>query len=763
MYLNVLRDTDIIKMDKLTGKVNSMVLNIEKRVYELLSQMTLEEKAAQTCMMRGVEYATKPSPLHICSVESDTDFDEARLAEDFGTDGMGCVHDMYSTPEAFNKIQKYFVEHTRLHIPVIFTGEALHGICGLRGTVFPTPTNLGATFNPELVREVGAAIGRETRALGMHEILSPNLDVAREPRWGRSEETFGEDTYLSCRMAEAIVQGEQKGDISRQDAVIAEPKHYCVHGIPEGGNNCAHARAGRREVESCYLPVFETAIKKGGAYNVMVSYNSVDSDPMMASSYYLKDILKDRMGLKGYTRSDWGGVERLRTQHFLVSTDKDAIEMAVMNGLDVQGCDYSPMFWKQTIVELVNEGRIPMGRLDDICARVLRVKFELGLFDNPYVDEENYKKVVHCAEHIEIARKAAEESLTLLKNDGTLPLKKDISSIALIGPSSNAQQIGGYSSIPQFHVSSVYEELKAAVGDSVEIRQHDGCFIREEGKWEIIEGQPHLRFNDNTVAKENIEEAVEIASGCDVIVAVCGDNIRTSGEGADRWELTLFGRQRELIERLSALGKPLVLVLENGRAIDLSKESEICNAILMTWFGGEMGAKPIVDALLGKVSPAGRLPLSQPRNTLAIPCYYSMLPGGAHAYIEGKRAALYEFGFGLSYTKFEYSDLMVEKLGGYDVRVSLNVKNIGDMDGDEVVQLYIDDVDSTMVTPPCLLKGFERVHIKVGETKRISMNLDFDSFKLMNRAYEWVVEPGRFRILVGASSRDIRLEGEVAF
>ncbi|MBQ3487067.1 MAG: glycoside hydrolase family 3 protein, partial [Clostridia bacterium] len=398
-----------------------MALSPLERAKDLTGRMSLEEKAAQTCMLRGVEYAAKPSPLHDCSVEPDTDFYYEKLLEDFGTDGFGFVHDMYATPAAFNRLQRHFMVTSRWGIPAIFTGEALHGITGLRGTVFPVPLGLGATFAPELVERVGGAIGAETRALGMQEILAPNLDVAREPRWGRIEETFGEDTYLSSRMAAAIIRGEQKGDISRPDAVAAEPKHYCVHGIAEGGTNCSHARAGRREVESCYLPVFEAGIREGGAWNVMVSYNSVDGDPLMCSEWYLKDVLKDRFGLKGYSRSDWWGVARLKNAHRVVSTDKDAICLAMNNGLDVQGCDYTPRFWKQTVVELVREGRLPMERLDDIVTRVLRVKFELGLFDRPYTDEAAWERVVRCREHRDLALEAARKSLVLLKNDGVLP------------------------------------------------------------------------------------------------------------------------------------------------------------------------------------------------------------------------------------------------------------------------------------------------------------------------------------------------------
>lgn len=735
-------------------------LPVEKRVADLLSRMTLEEKAAQTCMMRGVEYATRPDPKQNCSVEPETDFDEEALARDFAADGMGFIHDMYSLPVAFNKIQKYFIEHSRLGIPAIFTGEALHGISGVRGSVFPIPLNFGATFDPELVRQVGEAIGAETRSLGMHEILAPNLDVARELRWGRVEETFGEDTYLSSRMAAAIIQGEQKGNISRSDAVIAEPKHYCVHGIAEGGTNCAHARAGRREVESCYLPVFEAGIKEGGAYNVMVSYNAVDGDPMMCSEWYLKDVLKDRFALKGYSRSDWGGVGRLCGVFHMVPTPKDAIGLAMRNGLDVQGCDYPPTFWKQNVIELVREGKLSMERLDDIVSRVLRIKFELGLFENPYTDENNWENVIRCEKHRAVSHKVAQESMVLLKNNGILPLR-GLTSVALIGPSSASQKIGGYSSTPQFHIPSVYEELKEALGEDVKIRQCSGCAIWNEEGPRIVDGQPHLYSEAEEQISDELEEAVAIASQCDMIIMVGGDNTVTSGEGRDHCELTLAGRQRELIEKLAKLGKPLVLVLENGRPLELSRETELCDAIVMTFFGGETGAKAIAECLLGKISPSGRLPISLPRSSTRTPCYYSMHPGGERMFIEGPRDALYPFGFGLSYTSFAYSDLIVTKTGEYDVTVKCTVTNTGAMDGDEVVQLYLDDVESSVVTPLLLLKGFRRIHLKAGESKEVTFTLNWDSFKLMNARYEWVVEPGKFRICIGAASNDIRLEGEV--
>ena len=735
-------------------------LSPEARARDLVSRMSLAEKAAQTCMLRGVEYATKPSPKHDCSVDADTDFNYEKLLADFGTDGFGFVHDTYATPAAFNKLQRHFVESSRWGIPVIFTGEALHGISGLRGTVFPVPLNWGATFDPGLVERIGGAIGAETRALGMQEILAPNLDVAREPRWGRIEETFGEDTCLSSRMAAAIVRGEQKGDISRPDAVAAEPKHYCVHGIAEGGTNCSHARAGRREVESCYLPVFEAGIREGGAWNVMVSDNSVDGDPLMCSEWYLKDVLKERLGLRGYSRSDWWGVAKLKNGHRVVSTDKDAICLAMKNGLDVQGCDYTPQFWKQTVMELVEEGRLSMERLDDIVTRVLRVKFQLGLFDAPYTDENAWEQVVRCEAHRALALEAAEKSLVLLKNDGTLPLK-NVSSIALIGPSSGAQRIGGYSSIPQFHVPSVYEELKALVGETVTVRQCSGCGISSQTAPRTVDGQPHLNTKGEAAIEENLDEAVAIARECDVIVFVGGDDTVTSGEGRDRCELTLYGPQRQLLERLAELGKPLVLVLENGKPLELSQESGFCGSILMTFFGGEAGAKAIARALLGQISPGGKLPISLPRHSTRIPCYYSMLPGGDLQFLEGPKGPLYAFGHGLSYTSFEYSDLRIEKTGPTDAAVTCTVTNTGPMEADEVVQLYIEDVDSSVVTPLKLLKDFRRIRLAPGESREVRFDLGHDHFKLMDIRYNWTVEPGRFRILVGSGSEDIRLEGEV--
>jgi beta-glucosidase len=567
-------------------------------------------------------------------------------------------------------------------------------------------------------------------------------------------------------MGYQIITGEQKnGEFTRDDAVLTEPKHYCVHGIAENGINCANARAGKREIEQCYLPVFETAIVKAGAKNVMACYNAVDGEVVISSKHYLTDVLRGRFGMEGYVRADWGAIERLVKAHRTAATHEDAICDVFNAGMDMQGCsDYSNEFWQNTIVENVKNGRISEEKVNKSAYSVLLLKFKLGLFENPYADEEKYKSVIRCDEHKNLAYESAKQGMTLIENNGILPLDKNIKKIALVGPSSARQRVGGYSSIPYgYEVRSVYDELKDALGDEVEIYQNSGCGI-PKGVQAIRaeDGQHHLvEVCDEEDESGTIEDAVAAARKSDVIIFVGGDNTYTSGEGHDRSDLRLPGRQRELILELAKTGKPLVVVLENGRSIDLSAECGVSDAILISWFGGEFGAKAIVDTLLGKNNPAGRLPVSFPADSFRIPCYYSRLPNFFDNMFEGDRAARYHFGYGLSYTKFEYSDLVVEKTGTTAFKVSVSVKNIGDVDGDEVVQLYVNDIVSSVVTPLKLLQGFERISLKAGETKSVEFNLGFDAFKLLNKDYEWVVEDGDFEIMVGASSDDIRLKETV--
>ncbi len=853
-------------------------LSVSERVSDLLARMTDEEKVAQMDMIRGVELAKITHPAHFCSVDPRSDYDWEHVDETIGSRGMGFVHDVYSDAHVLNLLQKYFVEKTRLGIPCIFTGEALHGISYPGASSFPMPIALGATFDPDVTHRVGHAIGKETRTLGITEILAPNLDLAREPRWGRVEETFGEDTYLSSQMAYAIITGEQNhGDIQGLDGIVCEPKHYVGHGVPEGGTNCSPLHAGVREVETYYLPVFEAGIRKAGAYCAMAAYHNIDGEAVVASEHYLREVLKERFGMRGYVRADFGSVARLHHTHHMTAGDKDSISTAVNAGLDVQGFDYPNAIWQSKLLENIQDGTISREVIDEAVSRVLRVKFELGLFENPYVPEGREGEILRCEAHKAVSLEAARKAITLLQNkNNILPLKKD-AKIALLGPSSGVGRLGSYSSVPWgYRVPSVADEL-AAMGD-VCFRQCAGCSITDQDvdaipvswypdgvrmeyygeknfggepvgenvmpmvnfTWALAKPHRDLPFNNYSVRmttrlcpdvrgmfgtdvfdgkliftgnnsarvylngeriidgcrpgermpwvmvhlehgvsyevvvelpdigpnynltlsldnrSDSMEEAIGIARESDVAVIVCGDDKITSGEGMDRNDLCLYGRQQELIRRVAETGTPIVLVLENGKPIDLSAEVKLCDGILECWFIGEHGAHAIAEVLFGERAPAGRLPITFPKSVGSLPCYYNRLPGGSEHYLEGSRAPLFAFGHGLSYTHFTYSDLRVEQEGRYDFKVSVNVTNDGGMDADEVVQLYVRDVVSTIVTPDRQLAAFSRVHLKAGETRTVELSLGFDAFKLLNKKMEWVVEPGDFEIMAAASSVDVR-------
>lgn len=851
-----------------------------ERAEALLQRMTLEEKIAQMDMIRGVTMATRTHPAHFCAVDDASDFDWALAEELIGGKGIGFVHDVYGKPHVLNRLQRYLVEKTRLGIPAIFTGEALHGLACPGAMSFPMPIGLGAAFDPALTEEVGAAIAAETRALGIHEVLAPNLDVARDPRWGRVEETFGEDTFLCRCMARAIIRGEQGESVDAPDKVVAEPKHYLAHGFPEGGLNCASARAGEREILSEYLPVFEAGVREGGAYCAMAAYHSVDGTPLICSRHYLTEILKEQLGLRGYIRADFGAIYRLRHAHHMTDNDSDAIAMAVNTGLDVQGFDYSNEIWQGTLAALVNSGRVPSERIDDAVRRILFVKFEAGLFDHPYTDERRWQKVVRGETHKEICLRAARESMVLLKNDGVLPLC-GVRSVAVIGPSSARQRIGSYASVPYgYTVPSVYDELRRLLPAETKIRQEDGCGISERDyrtvpavwlpggvliryyadgdfkgrcagsarageirfNWMLAKPHPALPFrgygarmegvlrpnadfdgylllpsrdsvrlwldgalvidswgankqktpavrfrsaaeashafvieylNDgdgrdvafafSPHSSESMDRAVALAARADVAVLVCGDDTVTSGEGMDRCDLRLYGPQRELVRRVAEAAKKTVLVLEVGKPVDLTAEEPLMNAILLPWFGGELGARAIAEALLGAIDPSGRLPVSFPQNVGCLPCHYTRLPGGSPEYLECSAAPRYPFGYGLSYTRFTLSALSATVAGRNQARAVCTVANAGSRAGTAVLQMYVEDPVSSVVVPDLRLCAFRRVFLDAGESREITFLLGEDAFRLMNARREWTVEPGAFILHLGFSSADIRQSAEVVF
>ena len=737
-----------------------------ERAEDLLRQMTLEEKIAQLNITRGVSYSRESSANEgNCTIFDGDTIDMEKFASLVGDRGIGYIHDVYGDPKYKNEFQRYLVEKTRLGIPCIITAEALHGVTHNGASILPVPLVWSQSFDPDLLYAIGDVIARETHAVGHREILAPNLDVAREPRWGRTEETLGEDTCLSKTLAVALIRGEQKDDISRADSVITEPKHYVVHGMAEGGLNCAPARVGEREIETDYLPVFEAAIRDAGAYNVMACYNSIDSEVVISSRKYMTEVLKERLGLRGISRADWGAICRLITHHHTAEGYADAVEAVKLAGLDMQGCNDVPEAeYERIIRELVLDGTLTQESIDDSVRRILTMKFELGLFENPYVDEQAYKSILRCSAHKALSLRAAEEGIVLLKNDGVLPLSAQVRSIAVIGPSSAAQKIGGYSSTPVgYTIRSVYDEVKERFPTAV-VRQCDGCAITHrdgEDDVQYVDGQPHLTKTLDADIKDMLDTAADIAAQCDTAVLVCGDNNVTSGEGMDRCSVTLAGKQRELIRKVAQTGTPVILVLQNGKAVDLSEEKELCGAILAAGFGGEFGAKAITRVLAGDVNPAGRLSVSFPRKDGMFPCYYSRRCGGWPDYYEGASSPLFAFGHGLSYTTFAYSDLRVDKQDAATFAVSLRVRNTGARAGDEVVQLYIRDVVASVAMPQHLLKHFCRISLQPGEEKEVCFTVTADDLKLYNAAKEWVVEPGAFEIQIGASSADIRLTASV--
>lgn len=860
-------------------------LPIEERVQSLLSLMTMEEKAAQLDMLRGSEYTDRPHPIDQNSIHENANYRFDELGEKLGSVGIGFIHDNYGAPDKANALQKFIMDTHRLHIPAIFTGEALHGIAYPGASVFPTPLGLAASFDRDNVHQVGKRIGAETRAIGIHNIFAPNLDIGREPRWGRTEETFGEDTFLAAEMAAQIVSGEQGDKLSDDDAIISEVKHYCGHGVPEGGLNCAPTHAGLREVETEFLPVYESAIMRGGAYCAMASYNCIDSEVMIASRHYLTEVLRDRFHMKGFVRSDFGAVKRLQTLHMMTDNDLDSMEMAFNSGLDVQGFDFPNEVWQQGLCTLVREGRISEERLNEAVARVLRAKFELGLFEHPFTDEEKYRTVLRGDVSRQVNQRAAEEALVLLKNDGILPLSKDVRSVAVLGPGAKEQRIGGYSSKPfGYQIPTVAEEV-AALLPNAKVTAVSGCGIRDydfmpiprawynkpvsicfyagadfasepvgrmeseaihfnwaitkphasvpmqgygatfEGSFVVdkcslnlcyrpdaglafrtsdsvkvwIDGEllidgsgndrqqtPMARFpfkdkEEHTFRieyildtsgsefafgvcsgeTESIEMAVEAAKASDAVIVVVGDDTSICGECRDRAELKLFGQQQELVRAVAATGKPFVLVTVIGRPADLSEESTLANAILNAWYGGEWGAWAIVRAIFGESVPCGKLPISFPRSVGRLPDYYCRLPGKNTHYIEGSPDALYPFGYGLSYTSFEYSDLALESDAPASLKVTFKVKNVGQRASCAIPQVYVRDECSSVVTAMKLLKGFERVQLDAGEEKQVTVTLKEHAFSLFGLDMRWKVEPGWFEIMVGDSSDDIRLRGRV--
>ena len=731
--------------------------------------MTLEEKAAQMVCV----WNEKAAKL----VDAAGAFEPAKAARAFAAGhGLGQVGrpsdaggglGPRATAELSNAIQRFFVEKSRLGIPVIFHEECLHGQAARDATSFCQPIGLAATFDPELVESLYTMTALEARLRGAHQALTPVVDVARDPRWGRVEETFGEDPHLVSRMGVAAVRGFQ-GDATfkGKTRVIATLKHFAAHGAPESGLNCAPAEVSPHTLRDVILVPFRAAITEGGALSVMPSYNEVDGVPSHANVWLLRDVLRREWGFKGFAVSDyyavWEMADRPDTHgHHVARDKKEAATLAVRAGVNIELPE--PDCYLH-LVELVREGTLRESELDALVAPMLDAKFRLGLFDDPYVDPAEAERVVGCDAHRKLALRAARETITLLKNDGgLLPLDPSrLRSIAVIGPDAARPMLGGYSGVPK-QVVTVLEGIKAAVQGRVDVRYCEGCKITVGGSWtedRVVPGDPEED-------RRQIAEAVQVASGADVVVLAIGDNEQTSREGwgkkhlGDRASLDLVGRQEELAQALVATGKPVVVVLFSGRPASVRWIAEHVPAILECWYLGQEGGTAIADVLFGAVNPGGKLPITVPRSAGHLPAFYNYKPSARRGYLFDDVTPLWPFGFGLSYTAFAVTRVRLEKKvirANGRTRVLADVTNTGRRAGHEVVQLYVRDRVSSVTRPVKELKGFAKVLLQPGETVTVALDLGPEALAFHDVRMREVVEPGEFTVMVGTSSRDVDLQ-----
>lgn len=740
-------------------------VDIEKRISDLLSQMTLEEKTCQTATLYGYNRVLKdelPTPDWKNQIWKDgiANIDEHLNGWAAGSKSIYAT-DIEKHVWAMNEVQRFFIEETRLGIPVDFTNEGLRGVAAPVATSFPSQSGLGHTWDTELIREVGRITAQEGRALGYTNIYAPTLDVARDQRWGRVEDTYGEDPYLASSLGVAMIQGLQENY-----TVAATAKHFAVYSVGKGareGQARTDPQVSPREVENILLPPFIAAIKQAGLLGVMSSYNDYDSIPVTGSNYWLTQRLRKEFGFKGYVVSDSAAVEYLYNKHAVAADMKDAVRQSIMAGLNVKTNFTRPEDFILPLRELVKEGKVPVQSLDDRVRDVLRVKFIIGLFDHPYVEDANRTRmIVNSAEHQVIALRAARESLVLLKNDkNVLPLSKQIKSVAVIGPNADdpglVQYRYGPSAVPSVTVRQGIQNL---LGSTVRVNYAKGCEV-VSANWPESEVLPEPLTDQE---RRQIDEAVETAKNSEVAVVVLGDSARTVGESASRTSLDLPGRQLELVQAVYATGKPVVVVLLNGRPMSINWVDKYVPGILEAWFPGAPGGTAIAEVLFGDYNPSGKLTMTFPKTVGQIPFNFPTKP---NAQWEGEKSrvngALYYFGYGLSYTNFSYSNLKIsptKQNANGSVTVTLDVKNTGSREGVEIVQLYTRDLVSSVTTYEKNLRGFARVSLRPDEVKTMSFMLTPADLSLWDRNMKFVVEPGRFRVMVGASSEDIRLSGE---
>lgn len=751
-------------------------LAVEERVSALLSQMTLEEKVGQMLTSLGWPMYERQGNTIRLTEQLVREIEEYHTGSFWGfmradpwtqrtlTTGL--------TPalaaKASNMLQKYAIEHGRLGIPLFLAEECPHGHMAIGTTVFPTSIGQASTWNPELIRRMGSAIANEASAQGAHIGYGPVLDLARDPRWSRVEETYGEDAYLNGVMGTALVKGFQGEFLGDKGKVIATLKHFAAYGWTEGGHNGGSAHVGNREMEEAIYPPFREAVA-AGALSVMSSYNEIDGIPCTANSDLLTGLLKERWQFKGFVVSDLYAIGGLR-EHGVADTDYAAAVKAVNAGVD---SDLGTNVYAGQLVDAVKKGDVQETVINKAVSRILALKFHMGLFDHPFVDERKPEQVVASTEHLELAREVARQSIILLKNENELlPLNKKMKTIAVIGPNAdNVYNMLGDYTAPQSESSvvTVLDGIRQKVSNDTHIIYAKGCAVRDSSKVGFQEAIEAARQSDVVVMVMGGSSARDFSSKYEETGAakVSDSHISDmeSGEGYDRSTLELLGRQRELIREMGKLNKPIVLVLIKGRPLLLEDIEAEVDAIVDAWYPGMQGGNAIADVLFGDYNPAGRLTISVPRSVGQLPVYYNTKrKGNRSKYIEEEGTPRYPFGYGLSYTSFSYSDLRAEVVEAEDsclVNISVKVRNEGSRDGDEVVQLYLRDEVASFTTPFKQLRGFQRIHLKVGETKEITFRLDKKSLALYMQNEEWAVEPGRFTLMLGGSSEQIYQQKEI--
>jgi beta-glucosidase len=764
--------TDIKMKQPMLSPYRNPDLPVAKRLKDLLSRMTLEEKAAQMMCVWQKKAET------LVDAEGHFDLRKAKRAFRAGH-GIGQVgrpsdagkgQDARGMAELTNAIQRFFIENTRLGIPVIFHEECLHGHAAIGGTSFPQPIALGATFDPVLVESLFTMTAEEARLRGAHQALTPVVDVARDPRWGRVEETYGEDPYLVSRMGIAAVRGFQ-GDATFRDKkrVIATLKHFAAHGQPESGMNCSPANVSLRLLRETFLYTFKEALQKAGAISVMASYNEIDGVPSHANRWLLRDVLRKEWGFKGFVVSDYYAIAELNYRpevrgHSVAKDKKEACALAIQAGVNIELPE--PDCYLH-LVELVRKGVLKESQLDDLVAPMLSWKFQMGLFDDPYVDADEADRVVGRHANRQLALQAARRAITLLKNENNLaPLNLDsIKCIAVIGPNANRTVLGGYSGVPK-HEVTVLEGVQARVGKRAKVLYSEGCKITIGGSWV----QDEVVASDPEEDRKQIAEAVKVAKRADVIILAIGGNEQTSREAysfihlGDRPNLDLIGRQEELVQAMVATGKPVVVLLFNGRPISINSLSGAVPAIFECWYLGQETGHAVAEVLFGDYNPGGKLPITIPRSAGHVPAFYNYKPTARRGYLFDDVTPLYAFGYGLSYTTFAIDNLRLAKKRikrDGSTRVLADVTNTGGREGTEVVQMYIRDLVSSVTRPVKELKGFQRISLQPGETKTVAFDVTPESLAFYDVNMKYAVEPGQFEIMIGNSSRDCDLRKSI--